>query len=44
MSESATTSTQVVPEGYLDLLDSTALAHIATIGPDGQPQTNPVWF
>lgn len=33
-----------IPENYRDLLDSTALAHIATIGPNGEPQVNPVWF
>ena len=34
----------VIPEQYSDLLDSTALAHIATIGPKGNPQSTPVWF
>lgn len=34
----------IIPEGYEDLLESTALAHIATIGPHGEPQSNPVWF
>lgn len=34
----------VIPETYADLLQSTALAHVATIGPDGEPQVNPVWF
>lgn len=29
---------------YIDLLESTALAHVATIGPKGEPQVNPVWF
>jgi PPOX class probable F420-dependent enzyme len=33
-----------VPEHYRDILDSTALGHLATIGPDGRPQVNPVWF
>jgi PPOX class probable F420-dependent enzyme len=28
----------------IDLLNSTALAHVATIGPDGEPQSTPVWF
>jgi PPOX class probable F420-dependent enzyme len=33
-----------VPERYRDILDSKALGHLATIGPDGRPQVNPVWF
>jgi PPOX class probable F420-dependent enzyme len=33
-----------VPERYRDILDSTALGHLATVGPDGRPQVNPVWF
>jgi PPOX class probable F420-dependent enzyme len=32
------------PEHYRDILDSKALGHLATIGPDGRPQVNPVWF
>jgi PPOX class probable F420-dependent enzyme len=34
----------MIPEAYHDLLASTALAHIATIGPRGEPQSTPVWF
>ena len=34
----------MIPEKYRDLLESTALAHVATIGPHGEPQSNPVWF
>ncbi|MCG8352183.1 MAG: PPOX class F420-dependent oxidoreductase [Chloroflexales bacterium] len=34
----------MIPELYRDLLTSTALAHVATLGPNGEPQTNPVWF
>lgn len=33
-----------IPEGYEDLMEIPALAHVATIGPDGEPQNNPVWF
>jgi PPOX class probable F420-dependent enzyme len=33
-----------VPAQYHDILNSTGLAHVATIGPDGRPQSNPVWF
>jgi PPOX class probable F420-dependent enzyme len=33
-----------IPTSHADLLESTALAHVATIGPDGAPQNNPVWF
>lgn len=33
-----------VPERYRDLLGSTALGYLATIGADGRPQVNPVWF
>ncbi len=34
----------VIPEKFNDLLESKALAHIATIGPKGEPQSSPVWF
>ena len=33
-----------IPEKHRDLLESTALAHVVTSGPDGEPQNNPVWF
>jgi len=33
-----------IPEKYTDLLESNALATVATIGPKGEPQNNPVWF
>ena len=35
-----------IPDGYKDLLewDTKSFAHIATIGPDGEPQNTPVWF
>ena len=34
----------VIPDSHKDLLESTALATVATIGPSGAPQVSPVWF
>lgn len=34
----------MIPENYHDLLISTALAHVATIGLRGEPQSTPVWI
>jgi PPOX class probable F420-dependent enzyme len=34
----------VVPATHHDILAAPALAHVATIGPDGTPQSTPVWF
>ncbi len=33
-----------IPTSTRYLLESTALANVATIGPKGEPQVNPVWF
>ena len=33
-----------IPEKYEDLLETNALIHVATLGPNGEPQSNPVWF
>ena len=33
-----------IPEGFRDILDGKSFAHWATIGPDGEPQSSPVWF
>ena len=35
--------TQPVPQSHCDILDKKALAHLATLMPDGAPQTTPVW-
>jgi PPOX class probable F420-dependent enzyme len=37
-------SMSIIPEHSLDLLQSTALAYMATIGPQGEPQVSAVWF
>ena len=34
----------MIPPSHKEILESTALAHVATIGPHGEPQSNPVWF
>ena len=34
----------MIPEKFEDILNSNALAHVATVGPRGEPQNNPVWF
>ena len=33
-------------QGYEDLLEweTKAFGHVATVGPEGEPQVNPVWF
>lgn len=33
-----------IPEKLKDLLDSTAIAHVATVTPGGSPRTSPMWF
>ena len=38
------TISPVVPVAFADLLESRALAHVATLGPRDEPQTTPVWF
>jgi len=32
-----------VPDEYTDIVEKKAFWHIATIGPDGSPQSSPVW-
>ena len=33
-----------IPENFRDLLEKKALAHLATLMPDGAPQSTPVWI
>jgi len=36
----------MIPDSHVDLLDwdTKSFAHLATIGPQGEPQSSPVWF
>ena len=34
---------KVIPDSHLDLFKKKAFAHLATLMPDGQPQSTPVW-
>lgn len=33
-----------IPDGFRDLFKKRALAHLATLMPNGSPQSTPVWF
>lgn len=37
-------ATKEVPESHVDLLEKAGFAHIATLGPKGEPQVSPVWY
>jgi PPOX class probable F420-dependent enzyme len=37
-------STDIIPDGYRDLLERPLFGHLATTRPDGSPQVNPMWF
>jgi PPOX class probable F420-dependent enzyme len=34
----------IPPQSHLDLLDRPLFAHLATVRPDGMPQSNVMWF
>lgn len=34
----------VIPDSHRDLLDETGFAHLASLGPEGEPQSHPVWY
>ena len=34
----------LIPESHADILSKQAFASVATIGPNGEPQNNPVWI
>ncbi len=33
-----------IPDSHADLLHKRGFAHLASIGPDGEPQSHPVWY
>lgn len=37
-------STDVIPDSHDDLLEAPGFAHIASLGPEGEPQSHPVWY
>lgn len=34
----------VIPESHADLLEKRGFAHLASLGPTGEPQSHPVWY
>ncbi|MDA8290600.1 MAG: PPOX class F420-dependent oxidoreductase [Actinomycetota bacterium] len=38
------TDAAAVPETHADILTKKGFAHVATVGPDGRPQSSPVWY
>lgn len=34
----------VIPEAYQDMLAKKGFAHLATLGPEGEPHSSPVWY
>jgi hypothetical protein len=36
--------TDVIPESHHDLLEKAGILHLASLGPDGEPQVHPVWY
>ena len=34
----------MIPDTHRDILDKAGFAHIATIGPSGEPHSSPVWY
>ncbi|WP_330231715.1 PPOX class F420-dependent oxidoreductase [Nocardia sp. NBC_00508] len=38
------TRSGTIPDSLADILDKKGFAHLASLGPDGEPQSHPVWF
>lgn len=37
-------ASDVIPDDRRDILDKKGFAHLASLGPDGEPQSHPVWY
>lgn len=37
-------ATDVIPNSHRDILEKPGFAHLASIGPDGEPQSHPIWY
>jgi PPOX class probable F420-dependent enzyme len=33
-----------IPDSHTDLLDKKGFAHLSSLGPEGEPQSHPVWY
>lgn len=33
-----------IPDSHIDLLGKVGFAHLSSLGPDGEPQSHPVWY
>jgi PPOX class probable F420-dependent enzyme len=44
MTAQSKTDPTPIPESRRDILEKKGFAHIATIGPNGVPQSSPVWY
>ncbi|WP_194819944.1 PPOX class F420-dependent oxidoreductase [Nocardia sp. XZ_19_385] len=38
------TSSATIPDSHVGILAKKGFAHLASLGPDGEPQSHPVWF
>lgn len=36
--------TSLIPDSHRDLLERPLICHLATVSPNGRPQSNPMWF
>lgn len=44
MDDGTATEATPIPDSHRDILQREGFAHLASIGPDGEPQSHPVWY